>query len=217
MVACHHGEPMPSAAPLDPGATLVRVDEDIELRMPAEVDAEAIFAIVDAERRRLARWLPWVDLVPDVEVERGFLRRSLQEAAEGRSLTLVIWVDGEIAGGVGLPRIEPIDRCCEIGYWIAQAYAGAGVMTRSVAALTTHCFRELGMHRVEILAAEGNRRSRAIPQRLGYVQEAVLRARTFAMGGFRDAVIYSVLDHEWDAEQGRGPGTERRHPWRRPQ
>ena len=77
----------------------------------------------------------------------------------------------------------------------------------SVAALTTFCFRERGMHRVEIVAAEGNRRSRAIPERLGFVREANLRARTLAMGGFRDAVLYAVLEREWDVEGGRGPGS----------
>ncbi len=183
------------------------VGDGIELRMPHEDDASELYSIVDAERRRLARWLPWVDLVTDEHVEREFLRRSLREATEGRSLTLLLWVRERIAGSVGLPRIEPFDRCCEIGYWIADAHAGRGIMTRSVAALTTFCFRERGMHRVEIVAAEGNRRSRAIPERLGFVREANLRARTLAMGGFRDAVLYAVLEREWDVEGARGPGT----------
>jgi ribosomal-protein-serine acetyltransferase len=195
-----------------PGGLVVRVDDGIELRMPHEDDAAALFSIVEAERTRLSRWLPWVELVTNEGVEREFLRRTLREAAEGRSLTLAVWVGGEIAGTVGMPRIEPFDRCCEIGYWIADAHAGKGIMTRSVGALTTYCFRERGMHRIEIVAAEGNRRSRAIPERLGYIREATLRARTLAMGGFRDAVLYAVLEREWDATAGRGPGTEGRRP-----
>jgi ribosomal-protein-serine acetyltransferase len=135
----------------------------------------------------------------------------VREAAEGRSLTLLVWVAGSIAGSVGLPRIEPFDQLGEIGYWIAADHGGRGVMTRSVSALTTYCFERRGMHRIEIMAAEGNRRSRAIPERLGYTREATLRARTKAMGGFRDAVLYSMLQREWDPAAGRAatPGRRR--------
>ena len=62
-------------------------------------------------------------------------------------------------------------------------------------------FDELGFHRVFIRAAPGNVRSRAVPERLGFVEEAVLReeARGAVARGFHDLVVYGMLEDEWRA------------------
>jgi ribosomal-protein-serine acetyltransferase len=70
-------------------------------------------------------------------------------------------------------------------------------MTDAVRALTTHAFDVWGLHRVEIRVAVANLRSRAIPHRLGFLEEGVLRQAERHGENFRDIVVYAMLAREW--------------------
>jgi ribosomal-protein-serine acetyltransferase len=70
-------------------------------------------------------------------------------------------------------------------------------MTRACRALLDSPFSELDLNRVEIQCAEQNRKSRAIPERLGFVQEGVIRQAEWIQGHFNDHVVYSMLRDEW--------------------
>ena len=85
----------------------------------------------------------------------------------------------------------------EIGYWLSSGQQGKGIMTKAVAAMIDDAFKNLGMNRVEIHCASGNLRSRAIPARLGFTQDGVMREGGLLNGKFVDKVIYSMLASEW--------------------
>ena len=53
------------------------------------------------------------------------------------------------------------------------------------------------LNRIEIRAAVGNARSRAIPERLGFKQEGTLREAERVGDAYLDAVVYSMLGSEW--------------------
>jgi ribosomal-protein-serine acetyltransferase len=74
-------------------------------------------------------------------------------------------------------------------------------MTRAVAALVDYAFETFELNRVEVRVAVENQRSRAIPERLGFREEAVFR-RSQAVGGRHlDLAIYSTLPEEWAARR----------------
>jgi ribosomal-protein-serine acetyltransferase len=52
---------------------------------------------------------------------------------------------------------------------------------------------------MEIHCAPENRRSRAIPERLGFKQEGILREEMFIDGRYLDSVVYAMLEDEWRA------------------
>jgi ribosomal-protein-serine acetyltransferase len=157
-------------------------------------DAEPIWTIVDAERDRLGVWLPWVEVTTSIDDQRRWLESVL---ADTRNLDgSGIFVDGEYAGGVGLTR-DLFGVSGEIGYWIGSAHEGKGLVTRATRAMIDIGFRELGLHRIMIQAAVENVRSRAIPERLGFTQEGVLRQAERGSAGFHDLVVYGLLEEEW--------------------
>lgn len=159
-------------------------------------DLDAIYAAVDANRDRLDPWMPWTERTRSVDEQRVWLDSVLSD--EKGTTGLGIFVGGEFAGGIGLKQGE-FGISAEIGYWLAREYEGRGLMTRAVVALTELAFDELGFHRVCIRAAPTNLRSRAIPERLGFVEEAVLReeARGSLAHGYHDLVVYGMLEDEW--------------------
>jgi ribosomal-protein-serine acetyltransferase len=92
-----------------------------------------------------------------------------------------------------------VNRVGEIGYWLAAAAQGRGTMTECCRLLVRYAFLTLDLNRVEIAAATGNQRSRAVPERLGFKFEGVLREREELYGTFVDHAVYSQLRSEFDS------------------
>lgn len=175
----------------------LKVDDEIEIRMLEEIDAETIFALVDRNREHLRQWLIWVDRSNSPEVTRQFIKESKQQYENKEAMSAGIWFHGQLAGAIGVVRYDWYNRKMEIGYWISSDQQGKGIITRSVSALITDAFDNLGLNRVEIQCATGNVRSRAIPERLDFKQDGIMREASVLSGGFVDKVIYSMLASEW--------------------
>jgi ribosomal-protein-serine acetyltransferase len=160
-------------------------------------DAEELFALVDANRERLARWFPWVDGSTGPDTQRAFIERCIASETdlEGNG----IWVGAELAGGIGM-RVDVIENNGEIGYWLDNRFEGRGLVTRGCALFIEHGFRVMGLHRIAIRAAVDNARSRAVAERLGFTQEGIGRESGRVGGGrYVNLVEYGLLDREWRA------------------
>lgn len=168
--------------------------DGIELRSWSLDDAPEIFAIVDANRDHLRAWFPWVDRTAGPVQIAEFIEtsRRREDAREGNG----IYVNGTLVGSAGLSWATE-EMQGEIGYWLAADAQGQGLVTRAVRALTTYGFEEVGLHRMTIKAAVENARSRAVAERLGFVQEGVLREGGNTGLGRVDLVIYGLIVHEW--------------------
>jgi ribosomal-protein-serine acetyltransferase len=161
-------------------------------------DARAIYRHVEASRERLGEWLPWVERTHSVRDSRPFLAMARRALSEGCGMHCGIWAGNEMAGVIGFNTIDRNNRNVTIGYWIGKDHEGKGIMSRAVRAMTSYAFRELGSERVEIRAATGNQRSRAIPERMGFQMEGVLRHNEKLPKGFVDHCVYSMLREEWE-------------------
>lgn len=168
----------------------------VSLRRLTLEDAEAVFRVVDANRERLTVWMPWIDGTQGVEDQRAWIERVTADPDEHEGVG--IFVDERYVGGAGL-SVGPFKIAGEIGYWIDAAHEGQGLVTRAVRALVGLGFGEVGLHRITIRAGVDNARSRAIPERLGFTQEGVLRGdgKGSAGHGFHDLVVYGLLEDEW--------------------
>jgi ribosomal-protein-serine acetyltransferase len=160
--------------------------------------AEELNAIILGNREHLSRWLPRYEDEP-VDETRDSIIRGLEQFAHGTGLQAGIWFRGKLVGVIGVQWLDHYNRRTSIDYWVAQAFEGQGLVTRACRAVIAYLFTERGLNRVEIRCAMGNKRSRAIPQRLGFTQEAVLREAQRLGEGFTDIVVYGMLRSEWES------------------
>ena len=100
--------------------------------------------------------------------------------------------ESEIVGGAGLHRRgEP--GCLEIGYWIHVDRTGEGLATEAVRALTVEGLKLPEIERIQIDCDPANRRSRRIPEKLGYAVVDLRRGNKVTPAGKpRDTVVYEM-------------------------
>jgi ribosomal-protein-serine acetyltransferase len=178
------------------GAT-VRFDlsDDCHLRVLEEGDAEELYGLVESNRAYLAEWLPWA-AGQTLEGTLEFIRKTRQQLEKNEGFQMLIVLDGQIAGVVGFVEFKQEACSASLGYWLAEAHQGHGLMTKAVAELVHHAFDEWHLNRVEIQAGTGNDKSRAIPERLGFQQEGVLREYERVGDRYIDISVYSLLARE---------------------
>jgi ribosomal-protein-serine acetyltransferase len=172
------------------------LSDGCHLRLLEESDANELFALIDTDRAYLSRWLPWAP-GQDLEGTLEFIRLTRRQLADNTGFTVAIVRDGAVAGIVGLEPLDWTHRSTSVGYWLGERYQGQGIMTRAVGAAVDHAVFAWKLNRIEIRAALENVRSRAIPQRLGFREEGVLREAERVGDGYLDIVVYSMLGTEW--------------------
>jgi ribosomal-protein-serine acetyltransferase len=145
------------------------IRDGVCLKVLEERHASAAFAAVDRNRAYLRKWLPWVDDTTGVAYTLSFIKTSLQQFANNEGFSAGIWCGDEYAG----------------------------IVTDACRALIDHAFEEWELNRVEIRCAPGNKKSCAIPKRLGFRLEGVLRKSQYLGGKYLDTNVYGMLARDW--------------------
>ena len=176
----------------------LEVDANIFLSLVELKDADEIFALVNSSRSYLREWLPWVDLNKTSEDTREFIKSAQQQYSDRNGFHCCIKYKTKIAGIVGFHRIDWTNQTTELAYWLGEGYQGLGLMTKCCRVLTNYAFAfdNLNLNRVEIRA--NNLKSAAIPERLGFSQEGILREAEWVNNRFVDNIVYSMLQKDWN-------------------
>lgn len=158
-------------------------------------DAAELYALVRANPD-LEEWMPWA-AEQDLAATERFIAAGEEQLRDGNGFQAAIEPEKGIVGVLGLHTIDWVNRNTSIGYWLAKGARGRGLMTAAVSAVLDHAFGELELHRIEIHCAPENRPSRAIPERLGFREEARLRETELVGGRYLDSIVYGMLAEEW--------------------
>lgn len=169
--------------------------ERLLIRKPLPGDGKFVYHATQASINELKPWMPWAhknQTEEDVEVNiceahAKFITR------EDLRLHLFDKETGEFIGSSGLHRINWSVPKFEIGYWIDTRYSGKGLMTEAVAEITEFAFTELNARRVEIRCDSKNIRSRAIPEKLNFALEGILKNDGLSGDGkeLRDTCVFA--------------------------
>jgi RimJ/RimL family protein N-acetyltransferase len=161
-------------------------------------DAPLLKEALDSSLDHLRPWMPWARDEPssleDITVR---LARFARDFRDGRDFIYGIFNRDEtqVLGGTGLHhRNGAADR--EIGYWLRESAIGQGLITESTAALTTVAFATWPLETVTIVCDPDNRRSAAVPGRLGFACKGIVPTRNGASDRDMD-MVFQVTRAAW--------------------
>ncbi len=173
----------------------------LELRPVETGDCRALFQLTAANRSNLRIWLPWLDGIEGPADTAKFIEISRRNLADGTGLILAILLKGRVIGVIDFHHLDGINRKASIGYWLGERWCGMGLMSESVARLVEYGFQTLELNRIEIRVAPENKRSRRIPERLGFREEGRIRQAEWLYDHFVDHQIYGLLREDWEARE----------------
>jgi RimJ/RimL family protein N-acetyltransferase len=164
-----------------------------ELRAVRAADAEMLYALVDADRRRLAEAFAWAGRAT-LESQRRFCRESEAAAAAGTAFSFaILGEDEELVGCCGIRRRGVTPLTGEIGIWIASDHVKEGLATAAVEGMIAFA-REHGYHRLEARIVSDNLGSLRTGMKCGFRIEGMLEKE--AAGGprgYRDTFILGLV------------------------
>lgn len=170
----------------------IKMSDELSLVLPQTSAATEIFRLIDKDREHLHEWLPWVDTTKTDSDTLKNLKARINGFEKKESTCFFGTLLGEFVASVGF--ISLIDGVGEIGYWLLSNHNGRGLMTSYVRACVEYGFEALDLKRVVIKCAEGNLKSAAIPQRLGFkLHEKVPRT-----DGRHTTLVFTLEKEDWE-------------------
>lgn len=176
------------------------IDEEIELRLIDLYCAEESLKLINENRLYLRKWLPWVDDTTTIDDITTFIKATKQQFANDNGFQAGIWYQNQLVGIIGFQSVSRGNRSTSLGYWLAEPFQGKGIMTKACKALINYAFTNMNIHRIEIRCAEENFKSRAIPERLNFKQEGLIRDAEWLYDHYASHYVYGMLKDDWVQE-----------------
>jgi [ribosomal protein S5]-alanine N-acetyltransferase len=102
--------------------------------------------------------------------------------------------DDALIGGCGFDAFQVgKSHRAEIGYWLAKAFWGRGIMTAVVQRVCQHAFEEFGLAKITAHVFTRNPASACVLEKCGFQQEGLLRKHFLKDGKFIDARLFALL------------------------
>ena len=180
----------------------IKIDDDLFLKLKQEKDTEIVFNLVEKNRDHLKIWLPWVDKTLTPEDSKKYIVEQLENFQNKKTADFGIWYKEKLIGSIGFNKIDMINEKAEIGYWIDFDHESKGIMTKCVKAMINYGFNELNLNRIEIRCSILNKKSKNIPEKLGFILEGILRQDHKIKDpetnqDFTDGLFFGLLKKDW--------------------
>jgi RimJ/RimL family protein N-acetyltransferase len=142
----------------------------------------------------------WIYFTQDLSVPDEFeIWASGHFSGERLQFTVIEKSTEKLAGSTAFGSFSPRDQRLEIGWtWLGKEFQGTGINQQMKKLMLDYCFGILHLKRVEIKTDVLNLPARKALEKIGAIEEGVLRSHTLMTGGRRrDTIYYSFLEGEW--------------------
>lgn len=172
--------------------------ERLILRNRTVADAEDIFDFASRPEVSYPAGFPPVKTLED---EVYYLENILPERNQKANLPagygIVVKGTDKVIGSVVFNHRHE-DDVLEIGYTLHPDYWGRGYVPEAAHVLIDLSFKELGLHKIELICFGYNLKSQRVAEKLGFTLEARIRDRKDAQGNRCDELRYGLLRSEWE-------------------
>jgi RimJ/RimL family protein N-acetyltransferase len=167
----------------------------VVLRELRASDATSLCALLTTEE--VSRFIsPPPTTVEDFE---KFIAWTLRQRAAGTYVCFAVTLRG-FDTAVGIFQVRDTGLTFEVAEWgfaIGSAFWGTGVFQEGAELALEFVFETVGVRRLEARAAVLNGRGNGALQKVGAVQECVLRKSFLCNGQYLDQVLYAMIDVDW--------------------
>jgi ribosomal-protein-alanine N-acetyltransferase len=196
---------MPASPP--PRARIPRLDEldlvlvtaRLRLRGFEDRDVDDLWPLVsDPELPRMMSWTAHTERSQTA----GFISWTREAFARSSDATWAIELDGRVVGCISLDDIQfslralRVDRA-ELGYWIAPALWGQGLVTEAAQAVVRCGFETIGLHKIRVRCFAENAGSRRVIEKLGFRLIGRLEDDIWRDGRWWSMLRYELTAGEW--------------------
>lgn len=115
----------------------------------------------------------------------------------------------KVIGAAELFHLNQINKCAEIGYVVHPDYWGMGIGTLAANKLLEIGFSNLHLHRIYAKCDARNIGSAKVLEKVGMTLEGKRRHDMLLETGWRDSLLYSILDNEWKGMNKNGANNTR--------
>lgn len=165
---------------------------DFVLRKWKESDASGL--VVYANNPKIAANLRDAFPHPYTLADAALYVKSCAEAPEDRQLCRAIEIGGQAVGSIGVFLGSDVyRRSGELGYWLAEAYWGRGVMTEAAVRICREAFARFDIDRIYAEPFACNQGSRRVLEKAGFQLEGVMRKGVYKNGETLDYCMYALL------------------------
>jgi ribosomal-protein-alanine N-acetyltransferase len=173
----------------------VMSSKQVTLRELRASDAQSLFALLTTEE--VSRFIS----PPPSTVEgfERFIAWTLRQRTAGTYACFAVTLKGfDTAIGIFQVReTEPGFGTAEWGFALGSPFWGTGVFAEGAELVLDFVFNTIGVHRLEARAAIRNGRGNGALQKLGAVQEGVLRKSFLKNGEYLDQALYAMVEDDF--------------------
>ena len=159
------------------------------IRPLVEGDAEALLALRLANRDFLSPF--------DPERPAEYFTLEQQRELARNPTAFAILEELQIAGVITLSNVSyGAFRSAIVGYWVDAQRNGRGLASRALAAVVTHAFGELSLHRLEAGTLVDNVASQRVLEKNGFERIGIARDYLHINGAWRDHILFQRTDDD---------------------
>ena len=150
-----------------------------------------------ASQKIVCQYQPWG---PNTEEDsKGFVQQVLLDAAkETRTrFAFAIMLDGDMIGVGELNITDFTNKVGVISYIVHPDFWGRGIATEVANLLIRFGFVDFNLHRIYATCDPRNIGSSRVLQKVGMIKEGRMREDLFIKDGWRDSLLFSILEDEW--------------------
>ncbi|CAM3808077.1 GNAT family N-acetyltransferase [Mesobacillus thioparans] len=171
--------------------------ERLVLRKVMNEDASSIFKYMSNEEVMKYYGLEPFESINDALDEIAWYQ-SIHNNRTGRRWGITLKEQGVVIGSCGFHNIVSKHFRSEIGFELSQDLWGKGIAAEAVEAIINYGFQHMNFQRIEALIEPPNCSSQKLVEKLGFINEGLLRDYEFTRGKFDDLFMYSLLKQDFD-------------------